>query len=309
MDFSAIGGPLISAGASIIGAKMSADSSAKAARLNAIAQATENNINREYNERLQKEFAQQGIRWRVEDARAAGIHPLAALGAQTQSFSNHVGGSIAPFSGDSIGSGIASAGQDLSRAFDAMRTKGEKTDAYTKSVQELSLQKMGLENQLLASQIAKINQAGQPPGMPGGAGPSGASIKALGSGSGLVKDKALERTIAEPSKPSQEPGTITETGHSKTLKGWAPMMSKDVQERLEEDMMGTLAWNLRNRLLPTVGVWNNKQPPFPAPNGKEWFYHPLYQEFRLRKAPVQGPLAPSRKYERVRGYSNYLRMN
>lgn len=31
---------------------------------------------------LQREFAQHGIRWRVEDARAAGLHPLAALGMQ-----------------------------------------------------------------------------------------------------------------------------------------------------------------------------------------------------------------------------------
>lgn len=38
------------------------------------------NINAE-NVAVQKEFAQQGIRWRVEDAIAAGIHPLAALGA------------------------------------------------------------------------------------------------------------------------------------------------------------------------------------------------------------------------------------
>lgn len=31
---------------------------------------------------MQKEFAQMGVRWRVEDAKAAGLHPLAALGVQ-----------------------------------------------------------------------------------------------------------------------------------------------------------------------------------------------------------------------------------
>lgn len=36
---------------------------------------------------LQKQFAQYGIRWRAEDARKAGLHPLAALGASTSSFS------------------------------------------------------------------------------------------------------------------------------------------------------------------------------------------------------------------------------
>lgn len=39
------------------------------------------------NERLQREFAQHGVRWRVEDAKAAGLHPLYALGANTPTFS------------------------------------------------------------------------------------------------------------------------------------------------------------------------------------------------------------------------------
>jgi uncharacterized protein YnzC (UPF0291/DUF896 family) len=34
---------------------------------------------------MQKEFAQKGIQWKVNDAKAAGVHPLAALGAQTHS--------------------------------------------------------------------------------------------------------------------------------------------------------------------------------------------------------------------------------
>lgn len=37
---------------------------------------------------MQKEFAQHGLRWRVDDAVAAGLHPLAALGASGSSFSN-----------------------------------------------------------------------------------------------------------------------------------------------------------------------------------------------------------------------------
>lgn len=37
------------------------------------------------NEKLQREFAQQGIQWKVQDAKHAGIHPLAALGAVTPS--------------------------------------------------------------------------------------------------------------------------------------------------------------------------------------------------------------------------------
>lgn len=37
-------------------------------------------------ENLQREFAQHGIRWKVEDAKAAGLHPLYAIGASTPSY-------------------------------------------------------------------------------------------------------------------------------------------------------------------------------------------------------------------------------
>lgn len=37
------------------------------------------------NAELQKEFAQHGIRWKVADAKAAGLHPLYAVGASTSS--------------------------------------------------------------------------------------------------------------------------------------------------------------------------------------------------------------------------------
>lgn len=39
------------------------------------------------NARLQREFAQNSIRWKVNDAKMAGIHPTYALGAQGTSFS------------------------------------------------------------------------------------------------------------------------------------------------------------------------------------------------------------------------------
>lgn len=55
---------------------------------------------------LQREFAQMGIQWRVQDAMKAGIHPLAALGASTHSGQPTI-------VGDSMGPAIARAGQTL----------------------------------------------------------------------------------------------------------------------------------------------------------------------------------------------------
>lgn len=74
------------------------------------------------NYKAQKEFAQNGIRWRVADAKAAGIHPLYALGASTASFS--------PVSGYGGDNGISDAfntfGQGISRAAQAKMTRDER---------------------------------------------------------------------------------------------------------------------------------------------------------------------------------------
>lgn len=94
------------------------------------------NQNRKAEERaaaLQREFAQNGIRWRVEDARAAGLHPLAALGMQPVQ-ANPV---VIP---DALGPGLAEAGQNISRAMLAAATP------YERRMQELQLK-------LLESQV------------------------------------------------------------------------------------------------------------------------------------------------------------
>lgn len=66
----------------------------------------------------QKEFAQQGIRWKVEDAKAAGVHPLYAIGGSGAAFApNPV----------TIGSGDYSGPQqNLSRAMQAQLSPAER---------------------------------------------------------------------------------------------------------------------------------------------------------------------------------------
>lgn len=138
-------GAVIGAGASLIGGLLGRRSTKKA---------------NDQNIAMQREFAQNSIRWRVEDAKRAGIHPAFALGAPTMSFApSSVGDSSMP-------AALAAMGQDISRAVDVTRTAPERFDA---KVQALTLQRMGLENDLLASQIRKINQVGAGPAMAGGA--------------------------------------------------------------------------------------------------------------------------------------------
>lgn len=112
---------------------------------------------------LQREFAQQGIQWRVEDAKKAGIHPLYALGAQTHSFTPSAIGVDADYS---MANAMQSAGQNLDRAVQATMT-GQQRHAV--KMQQLTEERGELENALLKSQIAR-EQANANPNFPGSPG-------------------------------------------------------------------------------------------------------------------------------------------
>ena len=78
---------------------------------------------------LQREFAQHGTRWKVEDARAAGIHPLYSLGG---SGATYTPSAIPMMAGRSDAyqkprSNLAqNMGQDITRAIDSTRTSLER---------------------------------------------------------------------------------------------------------------------------------------------------------------------------------------
>lgn len=74
------------------------------------------------NEALQREFATHGIRWRVEDAKAAGLHPLFALGASVPQYSP---ATAIDFSG--MSNSLHTMGQNVSRAARASMTPEERT--------------------------------------------------------------------------------------------------------------------------------------------------------------------------------------
>lgn len=103
--------------------------------------------------KLQKEFAQSGVQWRVEDAKKAGIHPLAALGFQGTSYTPQSVGStdFAPH--------LASLGNAIYKT----------SDPATQRAIDLSLDKAGLENELLRAQIGAIRATRtSAPGIPSG---------------------------------------------------------------------------------------------------------------------------------------------
>lgn len=138
-------GSIVGAIGSLIGGSMAKDAQSEANRIN------QENAMRQ--EALQREFAQSGIQWKVADAQKAGIHPLYALGANTVSYAPSVVGAT-PETG--LASAVSSSSQDISRALEATRTASDSSSAFTKTAQQLALTKGGLENELLATQIAKM---------------------------------------------------------------------------------------------------------------------------------------------------------
>lgn len=152
-------GDLVSAGASLAGGWM-ANNRAEEDRKTQMAIAQQNIA-------AQREFAQHGIRWKVADAQAAGLHPLAALGAQVSSFSPVSVGS----SGDGGASHFAQAGQDIGRAIKAAQTAEERAARDAETVRKLDVEKKGLENGILRTElVSKIRREteGLGPAFPGG---------------------------------------------------------------------------------------------------------------------------------------------
>lgn len=118
---------------------------------------------------MQQEFAKNGIRWRVEDAKRSGIHPLFALGAQTTSYTPQQATFSNEFSG--VSSHLAAMGQDISRAEQAGKTQPERDQAFANSMRSLQLENAGLDLEIkkatLASAVQRLKQTSQPP-IPGG---------------------------------------------------------------------------------------------------------------------------------------------
>lgn len=267
-------GELISAGTKILGGFLGQNEAEKAreAQSQHIAQQMA----------LQKEFAKSGIRWRVEDAKRAGIHPIYALGSSGASYTPV----SANFAADtSVPSAMAAAGQDLGRAINATRSGTERVDAFTKAAQALTLEKGSLENEVLrlelASKTARLRQQTNP------AMPISDNWLIPGQAETLVapKDSPLERVVSAPGAPHQEHAAIGDVGFARTKTGYAPVPSKDVKERIEDNLIQEVMWAVRNNIMPSLGFYD--PPKFKPDEGKKWIYNPLRQEYQQWRKPYR----------------------
>lgn len=228
---------------------------------------------------FQRQLSNFGIRWKVEDAQAAGIHPLFALGASTMNFSPTTVGATDIPRNDS-NKYLANMGQDISRAIDATRTSSERTLAQHEAahITQQAITRGDLQNELLAVQLAsararlQADQVGPP--MPGGS-PAGLSIrKDLTGRYELEPNKVTTASPTDASSAAGPPGPYANWFRSGSgLQSEPPKSSKAEDEFLAPIMTD---WYWRNRIMPNFGS-TDRAPPlssvqasFPGATGVYW---------------------------------------
>lgn len=240
---------LIGAGASLIGGYLS-----------------QRNANR--NVDLQREFASTGIQRRVEDARAAGVSPLFALGANTHSFSPvSIGGD----------GGMQSAGQNISRAMAAQGSPQGRAGALAVEIAGAQLDGLKLDNMAKQQEIqAKtnlINQAGTPPAILD----SGTTRVIDGQPIGVELKKEMAPAGTSPHKSF---GVGPEVDIWKTPTGYAPEVPQQLGEAHESQPLAAAQWFIRNKIMPTFSEAHST-PPYDTPVGMRWSFNPILGQYEL----------------------------
>lgn len=223
---------------------------------------------------LQREFAQNGIRWRVADAKAAGLHPLAALGSMGASFSpvSSVGGPD-----HSMSNMVKDMGQGISRAVNVMATPEEK--AY----KVLQLESMSLDNSLKKKELEGIDS----PGTPG--------VDYSFDGPGISGQNTIQSDLRDAQiwsrlgfrgspphrvRPSQERGYRPDVAFTRTGKGAFPVIPESLAESFESDHVGSAIWRWRNSVINNFG---SGRPPAQSdlPKGFDrWKWNWTMQEWQ-----------------------------
>ena len=238
------------------------------------------------NEEFQNKLATHGIRMKVADAEAAGLHPLAALGATTPS--GGFGGSfqINPRGPSNRASNALSGlGQDISRAASATQTKDER------ELTALAKTRAMTENAILQQQLIAATRGNA---QTGPALPSNSDMPLLtGQGNAFpsrsnayVNETPLTRIHSQPGRPAQEVGAVPDYGYARTPDGYAVVPSKDIKEKIEDQFIPEIMWSIRNQLMPTISrSASDRMAPdpryYPPPKGYDkWSFSPFRQEYR-----------------------------
>nr|DAO69172.1 MAG TPA: minor capsid protein [Microviridae sp.] len=238
---------------------------------------------------LSREFAKNGIQWKVADAKAAGLHPLYALGG-IPAQSNPIA------IGDTTAQSFSDAGQNLARA-------------ASMGVSQDSRNRMELENQLLMSQIGE-SDARKEGILAETAIKKQANLSSIGiqpetgfmadhgqspvtPGAGVIDVKPSEIISSSQARPSMEAGI--RPGEEQRLIGGMPILLPQLGGESSEEIiseMSPLSW---------AGLLARNSKIY----GKGWiedFLRMRYlgQESNLSRPPIQASQGTKDYFERTR---------
>lgn len=257
-------GGLISGGLGLIGGILGNKSASDSAAKNAASSERVAQMNID----MQKEFAQHGVSWKAEDARAAGIDPLAAVGAPVSYYPTN----YTPIDYKKDYSYLGKAGQDISRAIGSTQTKAQR------ELQALQLERAHLENDYALIRNVKANKdlmnmdTQQGPSFPQDG--YGETDGAISSSSNRIVHTPDQRTRSRQKNPgitaAMQPFTtqwIDDKGRVRQT------ISERSAESVESDMVGWAENNairagekIRSYLGPT------EKPKIKPPKGHVWVY-------------------------------------
>lgn len=242
----------------------------------------------------QKEFAQMGIRWKAEDTRAAGMHPLAAIGGMGASYSPTITAGAAPevrpvysrSSGSAFGSALSEMGQNLARAQAATQTPIER-EMEGLAIRNAQLRNANLEMELTARAASLMGQPLNPPA-PAAVGAATAPVTVVPRQ--VTARDARDPGLAAGSAPAYERFQVT------------PQTSIDVPnqalaEGLEAMPPGTATWMWVNRAYDRA-VHGYDKPSASVP-GHEWQWSVLGQKWNLVRTPSAPYVRDRRTFRRT----------
>lgn len=233
----------------------------------------------------QKELARNGIQMRVADAKAAGLHPLYALGAPAFNPSPiNVGqADSSQLHGPGVSDALAKMGQGVERAASAFKKPEEKAlnELQRAQIENLQLQREHIAAQTehtraqTASILARVGQGGAP-------GVSNDPV--LGS----HQLKPAEVTSATPGQDHRTAGPDSAANTYFRLPGGLTTALPNKDLNIEEaSSPGWLSWMATNRVLPffDTKTFNDAMPKQDPGPGRRWRLGPL----GWRSVPVDIP--------------------
>lgn len=179
-------------------------------------------------ERLQREFAQHGLSWKIADARAAGIHPLAALGMQP----SHASPVTVGLDQQSHEPPYSQMGQNISRAMQAAMTKADR--AAQNALLEEQIKQARAQTVILESQATEAaSKVANPPMQ------------------SLVEEKPQELMMSHPDLPHVAPRSTVGSQITRLPEGGAlTTMTPELAEQMEDDFIGKMVWRVHNAFVP-----------------------------------------------------------